>query len=79
MRAAPSASVFNNLDWTVVAIFIVVMFAITLYAMRTKAQSGKDYFLSGRDSSGLLHRVLVIKRTWADRDAWLRGRWRKTA
>jgi Na+/proline symporter len=48
MTAAPSVSVFNNLDWTVVAIFIVVMFAITLYAMRTKVQSGKDYFLSGR-------------------------------
>src|SRR5882724_13493194 len=53
MSASPSAPVFNYQDWTVVAIFIVVMFAITLYAMRTKAQSGKDYFLSGRDSNWL--------------------------
>jgi SSS family solute:Na+ symporter len=53
MSASPPASVFNYQDWIVVAIFIVVMFAITLYAMRTKAQSGKDYFLSGRDSNWL--------------------------
>ena len=53
MSAAPPAPVFNYQDWIVVAIFIVVMFAITLYAMRTKAQSGKDYFLSGRDSNWL--------------------------
>ncbi len=53
MSASPPAPVFNYQDWTVVAIFIVVMFAITLFAMRTKAQSGKDYFLSGRDSNWL--------------------------
>ena len=47
----PPASVFNYQDWAVVAVFIAVMLAITLYAMRTKAQSGKDYFLSGRDSN----------------------------
>ena len=29
------------------------MVAITLYAMRTKAQSGKDYFLASRDSNWL--------------------------
>jgi SSS family solute:Na+ symporter len=27
------------------------MLAIVLYAMRSKAKSGKDYFLSGRDSN----------------------------
>jgi len=45
--------VFNYEDWAVVAIFAATMLAITLYAMRTKAQSGKDYFLSGRDSNWL--------------------------
>jgi solute:Na+ symporter, SSS family len=53
MSTSPAVSVFNYQDWIVVAIFVVVMFAITLYAMRTKAQSGKDYFLSGRDSNWL--------------------------
>ncbi|MDP9012690.1 MAG: sodium:solute symporter [Pseudomonadota bacterium] len=50
---APPASVFNGADWMVVAVFIAAMLAITLYAMRTEAQSGKDYFLSGRDSNWL--------------------------
>jgi solute:Na+ symporter, SSS family len=52
--SAPSAgSVFDASDWVVVAIFASAMLAITLYAMRTKAQSGKDYFLSSRDSNWL--------------------------
>jgi SSS family solute:Na+ symporter len=51
--ATQSPSVFNYQDWAVVAIFALAMLAITLYAMRTKAQSGKDYFLSGRDSNWL--------------------------
>jgi SSS family solute:Na+ symporter len=51
--ATQSPSVFNYEDWAVVAIFAATMLAITLYAMRTKAQSGKDYFLSGRDSNWL--------------------------
>src|SRR5579863_2709413 len=53
--AAGSAAgaVFNPEDWLVVAVFIAVMLAIVLYAMRTKAQSGKDYFLSSRDSNWL--------------------------
>ena len=51
--AAAAAPVFNGADWAVVAVFIAAMLAITLYAMRTKAQSGKDYFLSGRDSNWL--------------------------
>ena len=46
-------SVFNFEDWLVVALFIAVMLAIVLYAMRSKAQSGKDYFLSSRDSNWL--------------------------
>jgi SSS family solute:Na+ symporter len=47
------ASVFNGEDWWVVAAFIAVMLAITVYAMRAKAESGKDYFLSSRDSNWL--------------------------
>jgi solute:Na+ symporter, SSS family len=53
MNGAPSGSIFNAEDWVVVAIFIVVMLAITLYAMRAKPESGKDYFLSSRDSNWL--------------------------
>jgi SSS family solute:Na+ symporter len=48
-----SASVFDQTDWVVVAIFTAIMVAITLYAMRAKAQSGKDYFLASRDSNWL--------------------------
>src|SRR6202011_3139775 len=51
--ASPAASVFNGEDWAVVIIFVAMMLAIVLYAMRTKARSGQDYFLSGRDSNWL--------------------------
>ena len=44
-------SVFNLEDWLVVALFIAVMLVIVLYAMRSKARSGQDYFLSSRDSN----------------------------
>src|ERR1700749_3074991 len=50
---ATSGSVFNFQDWIVVAVFVIVMVAIVLFAMRHKAQSGKDYFLSSRDSNWL--------------------------
>jgi SSS family solute:Na+ symporter len=48
-----ATSVFNVEDWLVVAIFAAAMLIITLYAMRAKARSGQDYFLSGRDSNWL--------------------------
>src|ERR1700760_1301045 len=48
-----AASVFNTEDWLVVGLFILVMLAIVLFAMRHKAESGKDYFLSSRDSNWL--------------------------
>jgi len=48
-----SGGVFNGADWLVVGLFVLVMLAIVLYAMRTKARSGQDYFLSGRDSNWL--------------------------
>jgi solute:Na+ symporter, SSS family len=50
---SPAGSVFNGEDWAVVVIFVAVMLAITLLAMRKHAQSGKDYFLSSRDSNWL--------------------------
>jgi SSS family solute:Na+ symporter len=48
-----SGGVFNAEDWLVVGLFVLVMLAIVLYAMRTKARSGQDYFLSGRASNWL--------------------------
>ena len=48
-----TTSVFDQSDWIVVAIFIAVMVAVTAYAMRARAQSGKDYFLASRDSNWL--------------------------
>jgi len=46
-------AVFDAIDWLVVAAFLVTMLAIVVYAARVKARSGKDYFLSGRDSNWL--------------------------
>src|ERR1700733_9041534 len=48
-----TGAVFNWLDWIVVSVFVVVMFAIVVRAMRVAPKSGKDYFLSGRDSNWL--------------------------
>ena len=48
-----TTSVFDQSDWIVVAIFIAAMVAVTVYAMRAKARSGKDYFLASRDSNWL--------------------------
>jgi SSS family solute:Na+ symporter len=46
-------SAFNSADWVVVAIFIAAMLAVVLYSMRTKPETAKDYFLSGRNSNWL--------------------------
>jgi SSS family solute:Na+ symporter len=46
-------SVFNSTDWLVVAAFVAVMLAVVLYSMRATPTSGKDYFLSGRNSNWL--------------------------
>jgi len=48
-----TTSVFDQSDWIVVAIFIAAMVAVTAYAMRARALSGKDYFLASRDSNWL--------------------------
>ena len=51
--AAASGSVFNSLDWFIVALFVAGMVAVVMVSMRKKAESGKDYFLSSRDSNWL--------------------------
>ena len=45
--------VFDSTDWIVVAVFVAVMLAVVVGSMLKKANSGKDYFLSGRDSGWL--------------------------
>ena len=50
---APREAVFNNLDWLVIAAFAVGMIAVVWFSMRKKNESGKDYFLSGRDANWL--------------------------
>ena len=45
--------VFDGTDWIVVAIFVAAMLAVVVFSMLKKAESGKDYFLSGRDSGWL--------------------------
>lgn len=51
--AATSGSVFNGLDWLVIALFVLGMIGVILFSMRKKNESGKDYFLSGRDANWL--------------------------
>jgi len=50
--AAPE-SVFNSLDWIVIVLFVLAMIGVILFSMRKKNESGKDYFLSGRDANWL--------------------------
>jgi len=45
--------VFDSTDWIVVTIFVAVMLVVVVASMMKKANSGKDYFLSGRDSGWL--------------------------
>src|SRR5208283_4407319 len=54
--AAPAAvrvSVFDTLDWFVIILFGLGMIAVVWYSMLKKNESGKDYFLSGRDANWL--------------------------
>ena len=51
--AVAKESVFNGLDWAVIALFAIGMVAVVLFSMRKKNESGKDYFLSGRDANWL--------------------------
>src|SRR5664279_1777684 len=51
--AVNTGSVFNNLDWFVIALFAIGMIVTIWFSMRKKNESGKDYFLSGRDANWL--------------------------
>ena len=51
--AMNQGSVFNGLDWLVIAAFALGMIAVIAFSMRKKNKSGKDYFLSGRDANWL--------------------------
>ena len=51
--AISNGTVFNGLDWFVIALFGLGMIATVWYSMRKKNESGKDYFLSGRDANWL--------------------------
>jgi SSS family solute:Na+ symporter len=51
--ATHNGTVFNGLDWVVIALFGLGMIATVWYSMRKKNESGKDYFLSGRDANWL--------------------------
>jgi len=48
-----SNSVFNALDWWIVLGFVAAMTIVVVMSMMKKNESGKDYFLSGRDSNWL--------------------------
>ncbi len=53
LAAANTGSVFNNLDWVVIVLFLVGMVTVVWASMRKKVQSGTDYFLSGREAGWL--------------------------
>ena len=48
-----NGTVFNGLDLAVIIAFAVGMVLTVWYSMRKKNESGKDYFLSGRDANWL--------------------------
>lgn len=46
-----NGTVFNGLDLAVIAVFVLGMLVTIWFSMRKKNESGKDYFLSGRDAN----------------------------
>jgi SSS family solute:Na+ symporter len=48
-----NGTVFNGLDLVVIIAFAVGMIGTVWFSMRKKNESGKDYFLSGRDANWL--------------------------
>jgi SSS family solute:Na+ symporter len=46
-----NGTVFDGRDLAVIVCFILGMIAVVWYSMRKKNESGKDYFLSGRDAN----------------------------
>jgi SSS family solute:Na+ symporter len=53
MRPLNTGSVFNGLDWLVIVLFLLGMVVVVWASTRKKAQSGTDYFLSGRQAGWL--------------------------
>src|ERR1017187_1141195 len=48
-----NGTVFNGLDVVVIIFFAIGMLVTIWFSMRKKNESGKDYFLSGRDANWL--------------------------
>src|SRR5579859_6302952 len=48
-----NGTVFNGLDLVIIALFALGMVITVIVSMRKKNESGKDYFLSGRDANWL--------------------------
>src|ERR1017187_784728 len=48
-----NGTVFNGLDLVVIIAFAIGMIVTVSFSMRKKNESGKDYFLSGRDANWL--------------------------
>src|SRR5450631_1732970 len=48
-----NGTVFNGLDLAVIIVFAIGMLLTVWFSMRKKNESGKDYFLSGRDANWL--------------------------
>ena len=48
-----NGTVFNGLDMAVIIAFAIGMIVTVWFSMRKKNESGKDYFLSGRDANWL--------------------------
>ena len=48
-----NGTVFNGLDLAVIIFFAIGMIVTVWFSMRKKNESGKDYFLSGRDANWL--------------------------
>ena len=48
-----NGTVFNGLDLAVIIAFAIGMIVTVWFSMRKKNESGKDYFLSGRDANWL--------------------------
>ncbi|HEX7576729.1 MAG TPA: hypothetical protein VF430_01690, partial [Verrucomicrobiae bacterium] len=48
-----NGTVFDRLDLAVIIAFAIGMILTVWYSMRKKNESGKDYFLSGRDANWL--------------------------
>ena len=53
LAAHNPGSVFNGLDWVVIVLFLLGMVVVVWASTRHKAQSGTDYFLSGRQAGWL--------------------------